>query len=97
MKLLWSMLMVVVCLAVVHVYAEESADATQAQAVESSLLKSVAYDAATSTLTVVMVEDNAAYEYKNVPESVYKELMAAESKGTYFVKNIKGKYEFTKQ
>ncbi len=94
MKLLCSVLMVLVCLAVVNVQAEETA---VAQAVESSLLKSVAYDAASSTLTVVMVEGNETYEFKNVPSSVYEELMAAESKGSYFVKNIKGKYEFIKK
>ena len=77
------------------VMAEEAA-APAAQAVESSLIQSVSYDAATSLLTVVL-EDNSTYEYKAVPESVYQELMAAESKGSYFVKNIKGKFEFTKK
>ncbi|OGV42094.1 MAG: hypothetical protein A2X46_05880 [Lentisphaerae bacterium GWF2_57_35] len=65
--------------------------------VDSSLIKSVSYDAAVSILSVVLVGENETYEYKNVPESVYKELMAAESKGSYFVKNIKGKYDFTKK
>ena len=77
------------------VMAEEAA-VPAAQTVESSLIKSVSYDAATSLLTVVL-EDNSTYEYKAVPETVYQELMAAESKGSYFVKNIKGKFEFTKK
>ena len=82
-----------------HVFAEEAAPAVAAesQQVESSLIKSVAYDAATSVLTVVLVKDNETYEYSKVPESVYKELMAAESKGAYFVKNIRDKFEFVKK
>jgi hypothetical protein len=87
-------------LAAAQVFAEEAAPATTTpavQQVDSSLIKSVSYDPATSVLTVVMAEGNETYEYKGVPESVYKELMTAESKGTYFVKNIKGKFEFTKK
>lgn len=79
------------------VYAEEPATAAASQAVESSLIKEVSYDAATQVLTVVFVEKNETYEYKKVPETVYKELMAAESKGSYFVKNIKDKYETVKK
>ena len=71
--------------------------AADAQPVESSLIKEISYDATTKALTVVFVETNEKYLYKNVPEEVYKQLMAADSKGTYFVKNIKGKYAFTKE
>lgn len=68
-----------------------------AQEVESTLVKSVGYDAATQVLTVVLVNTGETYEYAKVPEEVYKEFMAAESKGQFFVKNIKGKYEFVKK
>ena len=66
-------------------------------AVESSLIKEVAYDAVTKVLTVQLVDKTEKYLYKDVPAEVYAALMASESKGTYFVKNIKGKYEFTKE
>jgi predicted secreted protein len=65
--------------------------------VESSLIKEVGYDAATQVLTVTFVDQEGAYEYQKIPESVYKELMAAESKGSFFAKNIKGKFDFVKK
>lgn len=65
--------------------------------VESTLIKEVGYDAATQVLTIKLVGEEGSYEYQKVPESVYKELMAAESKGSFFAKNIKGQYEFIKK
>jgi hypothetical protein len=70
---------------------------SEMQDVESSLIKEVGYDAATKLLTVVLVQNDEKYLYKNVPEDIYAALMAAESKGKYFVENIKGKFEFTKE
>lgn len=64
--------------------------------VESTLIDSVGY-AATEVLTIKFVGSEEVYEYQKVPEAVYKELMAAESKGSYFAKNVKGKYEFVKK
>lgn len=79
------------------VLASDDDVSTEVQEVESTLIKSVAYDADTQVLTLVFVNNDETYEYANVPEEVYKDLMAAESKGSYFAKNIKGKYEFTKK
>ena len=70
---------------------------TEAVAVESSLIKSVAYNAETRVLTVVMVKNDETYEYSDVPERIYKELMEAESKGSYFIKNIKSTYKTVKK
>lgn len=67
------------------------------QPVESTLIKEVGYDAATQTLTIVFVTDNAKYEYYGVPQEVYEQLMAAESKGSFFTKNIKDQYRFEKK
>lgn len=61
--------------------------------VESSLLDKVGYDAATQTLVVQMVNSSELYTYQNVPQSIYDGLLAADSKGSYFAKNIKGQYE----
>jgi hypothetical protein len=40
---------------------------------------------------------NALYSYKAVPENVYTRFLTAQSKGSFFAKEIKGKYEFTKE
>ena len=66
------------------------------QQVESTLIKEVAYDEATQVLTLVMGDKNEKYAYKSVPKDIYDGLMAAESKGKYFLENIKGKFEFEK-
>ena len=95
-----ALLMVAVVAAVVFAsvsFAEEPAAAPALTQVESSLIKEVGYDAATQVLTVTFVDEEGTYEYQKVPESVYKELMAAESKGSFFAKNIKGKFEFVKK
>jgi hypothetical protein len=100
-----TLLMVAVVAAVVFAsvgFAEEPAAVASPAApamtqVESSLLKQVGYDAATQVLTVTFVDQEGTYEYQKVPETVYKDLMAAESKGSFFAKNIKGKFEFVKK
>ena len=66
------------------------------QTVESSFLQKVGYDAATQSLAVQMVASSDIYTYLNVPQSVYDGLMAAESKGAYYVRNIKGQFETDK-
>lgn len=50
--------------------------------VESSMVHAVGYDAKTRTLEVVF-NSGRTYCYEEVPPKVYKELMAAESKGSY--------------
>jgi regulator of protease activity HflC (stomatin/prohibitin superfamily) len=67
------------------------------QKVESSVIEAVGYDAAAQDLTIVMAKTGETYVYHKVPEKVYKKLMAADSKGKFFAKNIKEKYEFTKK
>ena len=62
--------------------------------VSSSNLKSVGYDAASSTLEVEFLH-GGIYEYSNVPESRYSGLMSAPSKGEYFDAYIKkGGYSY---
>lgn len=63
------------------------------QSVVSSQLKEVEYDTETSILTVTFMQDKK-YEYKDVPADVFRELIEADSIGSYFNKNIKSKYEF---
>jgi hypothetical protein len=62
---------------------------------DSSMIRSIAYDAASQTLTVVMAKDGKTYRYSRVPEKVYRDFQAAKSKGTYYLLHIKGRYEFS--
>lgn len=59
--------------------------------VQSSNLASVGYDPATETLEIEFLK-SGIYEYKNVPQVVYDELMRATSHGTYFSSEIKNTY-----
>ncbi|WP_110519542.1 KTSC domain-containing protein [Herpetosiphon llansteffanensis] len=63
--------------------------------VDSSNLASVGYDATNQTLEIEF-QNRSIYQYSNVPESVYRELMQADSHGTYFNQNIKGAYLYHK-
>lgn len=67
------------------------------QDVQSSLIQEVGYDPEAQVLTVHFVGTDEVYEYTGVPADVYDELMAAESKGSYFVNTIKGNYDYTKK
>lgn len=62
------------------------------QSVESSLLNKVGYDPETQVLAIQMNYSSDVYLYQDVPESIYKGLLAADSKGRYYVKNIKGQF-----
>ena len=61
--------------------------------VDSSLIRSIGYDLASSVLEVELV-GGRVYEYYDVPLSVYSELMNADSKGNYFNEYIKDLYSF---
>ena len=61
----------------------------------SSVVTAIRYDATSSTLRVIYVS-GSVYDYKDVPEKVYKEMKEAFSKGEFLNKHIKPKYEFEK-
>lgn len=61
----------------------------------SSVVTSFSYDPATLTLRVHYIS-GLIYDYKNVPEKVFKEMKASGSKGRYLNFNIKGKFEYEK-
>ena len=50
--------------------------------VDSSMIHAVGYDAKAKSLEVVFNSGNT-YVYEGVPRNVYKELLAADSKGRY--------------
>ena len=57
--------------------------------VASHNIYSVGYDSNSKVLEIEF-NTHSVYRYYEVPEDVYDELMAAESKGSYFFKKIKG-------
>lgn len=61
--------------------------------VDSSDLASVGYDFGSRTLFVSFLK-GGTYSYSGVPESVYRGLMNAPSKGKYFAANIKKSYPY---
>lgn len=64
--------------------------------VESSNLASVGYDLKTETLEIEF-QNGGIYQYSGVSKNVYDGLMNAESKGKYFIQNIKDAgYSYTK-
>lgn len=61
------------------------------QNVQSSMIASCGYDSTTSTLEVEF-NNGPVWQYYDVPENVYYELLNASSIGKYFHANIKGQY-----
>jgi hypothetical protein len=57
----------------------------------SSQIQAVEYDTETNTLIITFTK-GARYEYKDVPNKVFLELIEADSIGSYFIKEIKTKY-----
>lgn len=62
--------------------------------VESSLIQAVGYDAQRRLLEIAFVSGRA-YWYADVPSEVYHNLMAAESKGEYFLAHIRAVYAYS--
>lgn len=63
------------------------------QPVESSSLASVGYDPASQTLDVEF-RHGGHYRYFQVPASSHEALMAASSKGRFFVAEIRNRYPY---
>lgn len=61
------------------------------QNVDSKLATSIGYDPNTSTLEIEFKSTGAVWQYYDVPEGVYNEMMNG-SIGKYFHANIKGQY-----
>jgi len=65
------------------------------QAIESSNLASVGYDAKNEILEVEF-KHGGIYQYFDVPETVFEELMNADSHGVFFSANIRNEYKYQK-
>ena len=61
----------------------------------SSVIGAMHYDPGSKTLRIIFLSGRI-YDYKEVPERIYKHLKAAPSKGTFLNREIKGRYDFEK-
>jgi len=61
--------------------------------VTSSNVSSIGYDVSTMTLEVEY-RTGSIYQYFDVPQGVYQELMGAASVGTYLNQNVKNNYRY---
>ncbi|HEX4637888.1 MAG TPA: KTSC domain-containing protein [Chthoniobacterales bacterium] len=61
------------------------------ESVDSSVIASVGYSKRRHILEIEF-SNGAIYRYLEVPPSIFRELMSAESKARYYVGNIKGSY-----
>ncbi|MYA59628.1 MAG: KTSC domain-containing protein [Chloroflexi bacterium] len=67
----------------------------QRYSVASSNLASVGYDTPTQTLEVEFLS-GSVYQYYNVPENIYEQLMHAGSKGRFFHQYIRNAYPYSR-
>ena len=63
--------------------------------VASSNIASIGYDAGTETLEVEFLS-GAIYQYYNVPQNMYDQLMRAGSKGRFLNTYIKNAYPYSR-
>lgn len=63
---------------------------------DSSLLKEVVYDPFMEVLTVHF-KNGGVYDYLEVPEETYQDLLKAPSSGKFFHINIKNKFHFLRR
>jgi len=61
----------------------------------SSVIAAMHYDPGKEVLRVIYVS-GSIYDYKDVPEKIYRAMKGSGSKGAYLNQHIKGKYEFEK-
>jgi hypothetical protein len=60
----------------------------------SSAVRNIDYDEATETLWVTFVPTGKRYAYRRVPLDVYDAFRSASSKGTYFNRHIRDRFDY---
>jgi hypothetical protein len=81
----------VILVALLAVRLDAQQGAIERQPVQSTVLAAVGYDAAKRFLEIEF-HSGAIYRYLEVPEEIYRRLLAAESKGHFFGANIRDKF-----
>jgi hypothetical protein len=61
--------------------------------VQSSNLAGIGYNRSARVLEIEF-QSGAIYRYREVPAEIYEGLLSAESKGQYFIRHVRGRYEF---
>jgi hypothetical protein len=61
----------------------------------SSVIHTMNYDAGSKVLRIIY-QSGAVYDYKDVPEKVYRQMKAAPSRGTFLNRKIKGVFSYEK-
>jgi len=62
---------------------------------ESSSIGRFCYDGLNQIL-LIEFKNGGIYYYHEVPESVFREMTVASSKGQFFLENIRGEYDYTR-
>ena len=65
------------------------------QAVASSNVRAIGYDAQKQTLEVEFL-NGSVYQYYNVPENMHQQIMNASSKGQFLYLYIKNQYPYSR-
>jgi hypothetical protein len=65
----------------------------QSRPVESQGIASIGYHSRTHTLQIIF-KDQSVYRYAEVPKAIYKQFLAAESKGRFFHDHIRDTYRY---
>ena len=63
--------------------------------VNSSNIASAGHDPE-SNIMVIQFRNGATYQYLNIPEQTYQDMLNAPSIGQYFNSHIRGKFEYNK-
>lgn len=63
--------------------------------VDSSTIVDIGYDSPSMSLEIGF-KQGAVYQYFDVPDALYQELMRADSKGKFFHAHIRDHYRYTK-
>ncbi len=64
-------------------------------AVDSTMIRTVGYDAERQLLQIEF-QNRSLYQYLDVPEAVYAELLQSPSKGTCFNQRIRAQFDFVR-
>jgi hypothetical protein len=60
----------------------------------STAIRFISYDAQQRELFVTFVPTGKTYSYSDVPEEIYREFLAAGSRGQFFNFNIRDRYPY---
>jgi len=66
------------------------------ESVDSGVIREIGYDKHNKELFITFV-NGSEYAYFGVSDYMYNRFLLAESKGTFFNKKIKNKYEYEKE